>query len=77
MECKKIYYRSEIVSLVRAYDHLQDACTEMHEAIAGVWGEDVADRDMEDEIYPIMAKCNDFLERYLGRITFIGLCIER
>ncbi|MBR5660568.1 MAG: hypothetical protein IKW99_03365 [Bacteroidales bacterium] len=74
---EKFTYRSEIVSLIRAFDHLQDACTEMHDAIEGVWGEEIADKSMEDEMYPIMAKCDDLLELYMGRIAFLGLCLER
>ncbi len=73
---EKFYYRSEIVALTRAYDHLQDACKEAHEALAGTWGNEMADKTIE-QFYEKVSACDDLLEKWMGQIAFSGLCYER
>lgn len=67
-------YDKQMIALIDAYDHLQDACNDIYEALSTVWGVDYAEKNIAP-LYDDISKCEDFIQDYLGRISFLGFCV--
>lgn len=69
-------YTKQIESLIEAHNHLDSACDDIRKAIVDVYGEATADEELPG-LYLKIGECDDYIERYLGTISFLGLCVEK
>lgn len=69
-------YTKQIQGLIDAHNHLDEACNDIRKAVAEVYGEETADKELPG-FYDKIGECDDYIERYLGTISFLGLCIEK